>query len=494
MTPAPAAPRRAPRAAGGMAESLATPRHRSSGNISVVPPADGCGVQPAESSRRGIGCLRTARRRDAYDLSPSPGARARLAAAAQTCSLHDFCREWRGPLGVLTALLLAFMIGAYCGQQRAAPADADAGGNFSAEPEGAFARLSEERLKNITSNLAMLQGLHKVVVKADDTYEEVYHNQLVRHSLDDVEPDEKDWNSFVLEARTTGPLFLDGKECLRDAVANMHRLSRRAPDYLRSLLRDLKEENAEEASWYLTKVVKLVDSIKESMERAAEKFGEVDSAVGGMSRDARENEQHLEKRASKLIGEAKYLELAPPARSGSWAVEANVALYRCQLGKAQMSLEECKLQCVNHDSGACTQITYYKTSAGNNCYFHCESATRGRYAEADVFALEKAPQQFVVDIARKKEGGLAAEQLQGRWRSVQGPLSEVTNLVRRFRLSTTDLRKSLEEVRFASGDLQSAVDGPSAERHLRSLERLVGDLVESIEDLGGSLAPMRASA
>merc|ERR1740122_136575 len=173
MTPAPAAPRRAPRAAGGMAESLATPRHRSSGNISVVPPADGCGVQPAESSRRGIGLLRTPRRPDAYDLSPSPGARARLAAAAQTCSLHDFCREWRGPLGVLTALLLAFMIGACCGQQRAAPADADAGGNFSAEPEGAFARLSEERLKSITSNLAMLQSLHKVVVKADDTYEEV---------------------------------------------------------------------------------------------------------------------------------------------------------------------------------------------------------------------------------------------------------------------------------------------------------------------------------
>jgi len=181
----------------------------------------------------------------------------------------------------------------------------------------ALAQLSEERLRDVAANLRVLQGLNQVVVKADDTYEEVYHRQLIRQDLDDVEPGAHDWNSFVVEARASGPVFLEGKEFLRDAVANMHRLIRRAPDYLRSLVHRLREDDAEEASWYLAKVVKLVDTIKESMERAGEKFGEVDSTVGGMSRDALENEQHLSQRASKLIGEARALAEGQPARSGS---------------------------------------------------------------------------------------------------------------------------------------------------------------------------------
>lgn len=395
-----------------------------------------------------------------------------------------------GPLGALAALLGAFLFGFGSHPAGPASADAGAGGNVTGDQLEVLAQLSEERLQNITSNLVLLQGLHQVVVRADDTYEEVYHRQLVRYGLGSLEPGEKDWNSFVVEARTTGPVFLEGKECLRDAVANMQRLIRRAPDYLRSLVRYLREDDSEEAGWYLAKVVKLVDTIKENMERAAEKFGRVDVAVGGMSLDARENEQHLEKRASRLMGEARSLAAEPLAHSGSWAREPDMALYGCQLGKAQVPLGECKLQCVNHDSEACTQIAYYKTSTGNNCYFHCESAVKGAYGEADVFVLDTAPEQFVVDIARKNEVGLAAEELQGRWRSVQGPLGEVTHLVRRFRLATTDLRKSLEDVRFASGDLQAAV-GSAAEQRLRLLERRVGDLVNSIEDLGDSLAPLR---
>ncbi|CAK0799250.1 unnamed protein product [Prorocentrum cordatum] len=468
--------------------SPANPRLRRSGGTPAPAPV----APPGGGSPQG----RTpARRPETYELSPRPWRRA--AAACRGALELPFWFSW-GLVVVMAAMLPAFLFGKYVGKQHngSSPHDADAdnlscGGNQSCGSMGALARLSEERLRDIASNLRALQGLSQVVVKADDTYEEVYHRQLIRQDLDDVEPGAHDWNSFVVEARASGPDFLEGKECLRDAVANMHRLIRRAPDYLRSLLHHLREDDAEEASWYLAKVVKLVDTIKESMERAAAKFGEVDSSVGGMARDALENEQHLHQRASKLIGEARALAEGRPARSGSWGREANVALYGCQLGKTIASLEDCKLGCVGHDSGSCTQISYYKTAPRNNCYFHCESATRGPYDEADVFSLEKAPDQVAVDIHRREEVGLRAEQLRGRWQQVQGPLGEVTRLVRRFRLATMDLRKSLEDVRFASSDLQAAVAGPSGDRHLRLLERRVGDLVDSIEDFGDSLAPLR---
>ncbi|CAK0825172.1 unnamed protein product, partial [Prorocentrum cordatum] len=61
--------------------------------------------------------------------------------------------------------------------------------------------------------------------------------------------------------------------------------------------------------------------------------------------------------------------------------ESDVALYGCQLGKVQASLGDCKLQCVSHESEACTLITYYKTSTSSNCYFHCESAARRAYGD-----------------------------------------------------------------------------------------------------------------
>lgn len=390
------------------------------------------------------------------------------------------------------ALAIAFAVGLLFGQ-RAGPwpagasADAESGGG----PMRAFEAISEERLQAITASLRELQGLHRVVVKADDTYEEVYHKQLVRQ-FHSASPDEQDWNSFVEEARTTGPSFLEGKERLRDAVTNMNRLIRKTPAYLRNLVRYLKEENPEEAIWYLGKVVALVDSIKQSMDLAAARFGEVDGVVGGMARDAKENEIHMEQRASALIGEARQMEGSAPLRTGAWTHLADRVLGGCQLGKLRASLDACKAECAGHDSGACTQISYYKTTSWSNCYLHCASAKHSEsWSEVDVYVLEQGPEQVAGEVARKMEGGAVAGRLQQRWRTVQGPLGEVSHLVRRFRMATSDLRRCLEDVRFASDDLRTAFASPSAASGVRLLERLVGDLAFSIEDLGESLAPLR---
>jgi len=321
---------------------------------------------------------------------------------------------------------------------------------------------------------------------------------LVQHAKDSRDASESDWNGFVQEARLTGPVFLGGKEKLREAVANMQRLIRRAPEYLRSMVQWLSKRDAEEATWYLSKVVKLVDSVHSSMEEAAQKFAEAEATIGGMTRDAKENAEHFETKASTLEGEVKALEGTPLANTGRWAKSVNQALYGCQLEKNRASLADCKKQCVEHATGACTQITYYKTATRNNCYMHCESATPSNYKEADTHFLERAPSDLAQDVTLKAQAAVAAVGLTARWRSVQTPLQEVTRLVRRFRGATADLRGSLEDARFATDDLLAAfkpkdqgAEESAADKQLRQLERRVEEVVAAIEDLGDSLAVLR---
>eukprot|EP00929_Paragymnodinium_shiwhaense_P095436 TRINITY_DN56574_c0_g1_i1.p1 TRINITY_DN56574_c0_g1~~TRINITY_DN56574_c0_g1_i1.p1 ORF type:complete len:523 (+),score=137.62 TRINITY_DN56574_c0_g1_i1:105-1673(+) len=354
----------------------------------------------------------------------------------------------------------------------------------------AFDELHGRKLQNIAASVSSLSSLAEVVAKAETTYEEVYHNRLVQHSFEAREPDEISWNSFVLEARGTGPVFLDGKEQLRDAAANLHRLIRRAPEFLKSLVHYLRLKDADEAAWYLDKVIKLVSAVHQSIEGAALKFASVDASVSGMTRDARENEEHLGNKAVRLEDEAKAIEGGPMLYRGSWSRLEDQAMSGCYLDKFDTSLEDCKGKCVEHSSGACTHVTYYKTTMFSKCYLHCASATAGKYRDADSYVLEKAPEELAVDIQKKRQAGQLAVELHNRWRTVQTPLQDVSRLVRRFRSATADLRKSLEEVRYAAGDLKAAFVGQTAQNHQqqRLLERRIGDVVLAIEDLGHSLS------
>eukprot|EP00747_Dinoflagellata_sp_TGD_P194981 gnl/TRDRNA2_/TRDRNA2_63049_c0_seq1.p1 gnl/TRDRNA2_/TRDRNA2_63049_c0~~gnl/TRDRNA2_/TRDRNA2_63049_c0_seq1.p1 ORF type:complete len:462 (+),score=95.46 gnl/TRDRNA2_/TRDRNA2_63049_c0_seq1:84-1469(+) len=351
----------------------------------------------------------------------------------------------------------------------------------------------DQKLQSVTSRVAKLQGLSQVVMKADETYADVYQEQLVLHDRDATSPEESDWNSFVSEAKVTGPVFLDGKERLRDAVGGMHRLIRRAPEFLFSVVKMLKAEDVEEAGWYLKKMVTLVDSVHGSMEAAASKFAEVDAAVNGMKVDAKENEEHLESKAFRLEGEAAALEAAEPARSGSWTHRKEAALYYCQLEKMRVPLLDCKQKCIGHGTNSCTQLTYYKSASMNNCYLHCGTASIHGYSQADTYVLERAPDEVAMDIAEKRDGSLAAVKIRSRWRSVQGSLQNVTQLAVRFRSATADLRKGLEEVRFASDDLRMAFSAPLVDRQrfLELMERRVSDVAAAISDLGESLAWLR---
>eukprot|EP00931_Biecheleriopsis_adriatica_P009454 TRINITY_DN110529_c0_g1_i1.p1 TRINITY_DN110529_c0_g1~~TRINITY_DN110529_c0_g1_i1.p1 ORF type:complete len:510 (-),score=139.73 TRINITY_DN110529_c0_g1_i1:79-1608(-) len=357
-----------------------------------------------------------------------------------------------------------------------------------------FETLYGRKLDGIAASVASLRGLSEVVTKADDTYDEVYHNQLVQSSRTPTSADEEEWNSFVLDARRTGPEFLAGKEKLRDAVVNLHRLIRRAPDFIKHMMIGLSKQDSEEASWFLRKVVALAESVHGSMEAAAEKFAAVDVEMDGMTRDARENEEHLEDKALRLTDEAQALEISPPVRVGSWARRTDQALWGCILEKSGLSLEGCKEACLSHPSEACDRLTYYKTAVRHRCYLHCGSATEGTFAEADTFLLQRAPEQLVADVAQKRRAGQAASRLQHRWRSVRGPLREVTSLVRHFRTATAELRKGLEEVRFAADDLRAAFEASelsgSGGLDLRQLERRMGDVLSAVEDLGHTLAPM----
>uniref|UniRef100_A0A7S4PTA4 Uncharacterized protein n=1 Tax=Alexandrium monilatum TaxID=311494 RepID=A0A7S4PTA4_9DINO len=394
---------------------------------------------------------------------------------------------------------VAFLCGLSLGRRQEPPEQGDGAPGALGVPQGAtssFEELYGEKLGNLTAGVRSLQGLSQVVVRAEQTYEEVYHEQLVLHGRGPAGPEEREWDGFVQEARRTGPLFLDGKERLRDAVASMHRLIRRAPELLRSLLHWLGKQDADEATWYLGKVASLVDSVHEGMEGAAEKFAAVDAALDGMTRDARESEEHFESRAARLEGEANALEGSPPTRTGSWTRKAEQALYGCQLERTRTSLEDCKVLCVGHATGSCSHLTYYKTSSRSNCYLHCDPASLGSYREADTYVLERAPEELALDVVRKREAGLVALELRRRWRSVREPLREVARLSRRFRTATADLRKSLEDVRFATNDLKATVQAPlpapeERERRLRLLERRVGEVVAAVNDLSNSLPPVR---
>ncbi|CAE8724601.1 unnamed protein product [Polarella glacialis] len=371
--------------------------------------------------------------------------------------------------------------------------DFDSGSSgHSSSSSAAFENLYGRKLDSIVNSVAALQGLSEVVAKADETYEEVYHTQLVQSSKASSEPDEADWNSFVLEARLTGPLFMEGKEKLRDAVANLHRLIRRAPEFMKNMVKGLSKQDSEGASWYLRKVVTLAESVHSSMEAAAAKFAEVDNAMSGMTRDARENEEHLEGKSLQFTDEASALEGSAPTIMGVWSRTADEALWGCILEKRGDSLDGCKAACLDHASGSCDRLTYYKTARSSKCYLHCSTATRGSYREADTFVLERAPEELVVDVSQKRRAGQLAEQLQLRWRGVRAPLQEVSRLVRRFRSATAELRKGLEEVRFAAGDLKVAFEASekSGRLDMRLLERRLEDVLSAVEDLGHTLTPM----
>jgi len=332
-----------------------------------------------------------------------------------------------------------------------------------------------------------------VVSRADDTYEEVYHNQLVQSSRRPGSPDEEEWNAFVLEARRTAPAFLEGKEKLRESVANLHRLIRRSPDFMRHMIGGISKHDIEEATWFLRKVTSLAESVHSSMEAAAEKFGGVDMELEGMARDARENEEHLEVKAVRLSEEAMAIEGSRPIRVGVWARHVESALWGCILEKNADSLDGCKEACLDHASGACDRIAYYKTARWNRCYLHCSTATKGNYQEGDVYLLERAPEQLATDVVQKRRAGAVAGQLQLRWRSVRSPLRDITQLVRRFRTATAELRAGLQEVRFAAKDLSAAFEASelaSGDLDLRLLERRVGDVLAAVEDVGHTLTPM----
>jgi hypothetical protein len=260
----------------------------------------------------------------------------------------------------------------------------------------------------------------------------------------------------------------------------------------------LHKHNAEEASWYLSKVVKLVDSVHQSMEEAANQFANADASMGGMMRDAKENADRFEQQASHLEGEVKALEEAPIAESGRWSRELNKAFYGCQLDALRLSLADCKTKCLNHESGACNRVSYYKMASRNNCYLHCETGSPSSYSDADAYTLELGPSQFVAELQRKAQAVDVAVGLKSRWQSIRTPLKEVTQLVRRFRAATADLRHSLEDARYATDDLMAAFKPMQAkqtemhdEKQMRALERQVEDVVAAIEDLGDSLAVLR---
>lgn len=353
--------------------------------------------------------------------------------------------------------------------------------------KASFEELYSQKLDGIAASVASLQGLSEVVQRADETYEEVYHNQLVQSGRKPSDPDEADWNSFVREARQTSPAFLEGKERLRDAVANLYRLIRRAPEFMKNMFDALLKRDVEEVNWYLHKLVSLAENVHTSMEASSAKFAEVDVAMDGMTRDARENEEHLEGKVSRLSDEVQMMENSTPMRTGAWEKSADVALSGCLLQSAKISLEGCKEACLNHASGSCDRLTYYKTAMREQCYLHCNSATPGKYAEADTFVLNRAPQELAIDASQKRKSALVASQVQVRWHSVRGPLREVSHLVRRFRSATAELRRGLEEVRFAADDLRAAVE---ASGQLELIERRVSDVLAAVEDLGNTLKPL----
>jgi len=390
-------------------------------------------------------------------------------------------------LGAILAVVAALLIGSFSSRRLSQ--------NDSVRDSGeAFEILYGRKLDGIAASVASLQGLSEVVVRADETYDEVYHNQLVQSSRSPESSDEQEWNSFVREARQTGPSFLAGKERLRDAVVNLRRLIRRTPDFMKNMMSGLSRKDAEEASWFLRKVVTLAESVHNSMEEAAGKFAEVDVEMDAMARDARENEEHLEGKAMRLTDEAEALE--GPVHTGTWTRQADTALWDCYLEKSAASLEECKGACLTHASGSCDRLTYYKTASRHSCYLHCSSSSSGAYSEADTFVLARAPEELAVDVRQKRRAGEAAEKLQLRWRSVRAPLKEVSRLVRRFRSATAELRTGLEEVRFAADDLRAAFESSElsgGELDLRQLERRVGDVLSAVEDVGLTMAPMASS-
>jgi len=360
-------------------------------------------------------------------------------------------------------------------------------------------KIYEQKLKNIAAGVSSLDTLGKIVAQVEDTYEDVYHHHLVKSATLAEEVHEIDWNKFVEEARSTGPVFLAGKEHLSEAVANLQRLIRRAPQYLRGMVTWLSKYNAEEAKWYMAKVVNLVDAVHTSINKAAERFATAETVVGGMSRDAKENADHFGNKVSTLEGEVKAIEAGSHASTGRWARSTNLALYGCQLGTDRASLDECRSKCLAHGSGSCNQITYYPTASRRNCYLHCESATMSSYKEADTYVLERAPAEVVQDVTLKTQAAVTAAELQARWHSVQSPLREVSNVVHRFRGATADLRGSLEEARFATDDLQASFKSSASALHpdaavsgqLRLLERRVEEVISAIEDLGQSLSAIR---
>jgi len=362
-----------------------------------------------------------------------------------------------------------------------------------------FESLCGSKLQSIAASVAKLQGLSEVVVRADDTYEEVYHGHLIRQDRHSARPEEREWNSFVEEARSTGPIFLEGKEAFRDAVANLHRLIRRAPDHLRNMIHYWRRHDADEAAWYLSKVIRLVESIQANMETASTKFANVEASVDGMTQDAQENVGHFQQQILQLESEAKELEEPGRLLMGKWNKHVDSAMTDCKLGGTTVGLDDCFQRCLQHSSKSCTSITYYKTAYfGHTCFIHCSSAKLGPYLEADTYVLERDPIQLSLEAARKREDGSLALQLQARWSAVRKPLAEVTHLARRFRGATMDLRKSLEEARFATNDLRQTwkgtrVRGPDEEAldEARLLERHIAEVVGAIEDLGGSLASLR---
>lgn len=366
----------------------------------------------------------------------------------------------------------------------------EAGGAARGRQES-FDDVFGKRLSNIAASVGALRGLNEVVATADQTYEQVYHEELVQHDLDARHPDEVAWNSFVLEARRTGPVFLEGKEALRDASASLHRLIRRAPEHFKHMMIHLRERDADEACWYFGKAASLVESVHSGMEKAVNNFVQVDAAMDGMARDARENEEHLGSKAERLQGEAEELEVGSLKLRGRWAQHPSMSLWGCQLEKAKTSLAECRTKCITHGSAACVHVTYYKMANRNNCYLHCASATQYPYPDADTHVLERGPEELAVDLSAMRRAGTAAVTLAGRWQTVQRPLREVTRLVKRFRGATSDLRKSLEEVRYATNDLRATLAKPEAESQLRVTERRVGDVLAAIEDLGYALSAAR---
>jgi hypothetical protein len=456
-------------------EIESTPKHRSSGNV-VIPKLQ----------------LQTPRSSDAAQKTSSTQ-KAMLQLRAGVAKMQKLLHQKSMAAGACAAVL-AIMLGILLFRSTPGAAKPE-----DASTESGFAmldKLYEEKLKSIATSVTSLENLGQIVVKADETYEEVYHNKLVQHVKDAPDASEVDWNGFVQEARLTGPVFLAGKEQLREAVANMQRVIRRAPEYLRSMAQWLSKHNADEASWYLGKVVKLVDSVHKSMENAAVQFAQAETTIGGMARDAKENVEHFENKAFNLEGEVKAIE-GTSASTGSWERSLDKALSGCYLEKLRSSLAECKLKCINHTSGSCSQLTYYKTASRNNCYLHCESATSGSYREADIHLLQRAPAQLAQDVTLKTQAAQVAVGLKSRWQTVQSPLREVTRLVRRFRAATADLRGSLEDARFAMDDLLAAFNAsaPSpdgfTDKHFRLLGRRVEDVVAAIEDLGDSLAILR---